>query len=221
MPLREVFKARTRKRPANAENDPNAIARRPRRCNDENKARPKPCGRRILSKCTWKFCHEPDQNNFGPQLVVTEPDGSNHYLVDPETFMRKLRYPSAGFREENEILVNEKALGKIYDADNDNGDGKEDHIDTIIAQTSMIASAKLRTRLRGGIMLRWRKRTIANILPLNVTRERSNSLPTSDVQGQADRTKLFNISNSCSDGYHCSASEEVLSLLKLFGGLAI
>lgn len=125
--------------------------------------------------------------------------------------------------------MNEKALGttvvdgKGYDADNDvdDGYGNEDHIDTITAQTPMTASAKLRTRLRGGIMLRWRKRNFANILPLYDTRERSSSPPTSDVQRRTDRTKIFEISDSCSSQYHCSESEEVLSLLKLFGGLAI
>lgn len=228
MPLSEVALARPRKRPANAENDPSAITRRSRHGNKENKARPKPRGRRVLSKCTWKFCHEPDQNNFGPQLIVTEPNGSNHYLVDPETFMRKLRYPSAGLREENKIHMNEKALGamvvddKIYNADDvDDGDGNEDHIDTITAQTPMKASAKLRTRLRGGIMLRWRKRNSANILPLHDAREPSSSPPTSDVQGRTERIRIFDISGCCSDQYHCSGSEEVLSLLKLFGGLGI
>lgn len=46
--------------------------------------------KRRLSACSWKLWHEPDQNNFGPQIIVTDPDGESHYLIDPETHARRL-----------------------------------------------------------------------------------------------------------------------------------
>lgn len=111
--------------------------------------------------------------------------------------------------------------GKICDDDNDHdidNDGNEVHMRTITAQAPMTASAKLRTRLRGGIVLRRRKR---NILPLNNTHECSSSPLSSGVQGRTKHTRIFDISDSCSNRYHCSESKEVLSLLKLFEGFTI
>lgn len=47
--------------------------------------------RRGLPKCSWVFWHEPDDTNFGPQIMVTEPDETTHYLIDVATFWAKLR----------------------------------------------------------------------------------------------------------------------------------
>lgn len=48
-------------------------------------------GHRALPRCNWQFWDEPDDTNHGPQIVVTEPDGASHYLVDLDTFRIKVR----------------------------------------------------------------------------------------------------------------------------------
>lgn len=44
-----------------------------------------------LQKCNWKFWHEPDDGNLGPQITVTGPNGATHYLIDSETFWANFR----------------------------------------------------------------------------------------------------------------------------------
>lgn len=51
-------------------------------------------GPKGLQRCSWRFWDEPDDANRGPQIVVTEPSGEEHYLVDLETFWSKLRQRS-------------------------------------------------------------------------------------------------------------------------------
>lgn len=229
MPLCEVASARPRNRTANAENDTSMVKRRSRHCNDENEALPKPRSRRVLSKCNWVFCHEPDQNNVGPQIIVTEPNGSNHYLVDPETFASKLRKRSIDFREEADTLMDDTVFGtptingQINHARNVLDDGNETQVrmGAFTAQAPMTASAKLRTRLRGGIMQRWRKRISGKTSPLYYTRERCSSLHIPRVYGRTGRTDSLDFSGSRSSDHRCSEAGEVLSLPGLFGDLVI
>lgn len=47
-----------------------------------------------LQRCSWRFWDEPDDTNHGPQIVVTEPNGAEHYLIDLETFWSRLRQRS-------------------------------------------------------------------------------------------------------------------------------
>ncbi|POS78084.1 hypothetical protein DHEL01_v203537 [Diaporthe helianthi] len=44
-----------------------------------------------LPRCNWQFWDEPDETNHGPQIVVTEPNEASHYLVDLDTYHKKLR----------------------------------------------------------------------------------------------------------------------------------
>lgn len=229
MPLSEVASAKPRKRTANVQHVTTMTQRKARRCNDENKALPKPRNRRVLSKCTWMFYNEPDLSNFGPQLIVTEPNGSNHYLVDPETFAFNLRKRSNDFREETDILVDAEFFGtpnidgQIYDAEDDldDSDGTQVHVGTCTAQAPVPASTKLRTRLRGGIMQRWRKRISGNTLLLHHTREPCSALFTPRAFGRKGRTNSFDFSDSRSVDYRCNETGEVLTLLKLCGELGI
>lgn len=48
-------------------------------------------GPRGLPKCSWQFWDEPDDTNHGPQIIVTEPSGASHYLIDLDTFRVKVR----------------------------------------------------------------------------------------------------------------------------------
>lgn len=48
-------------------------------------------GSRALPKCNWQFWDEPDDTNHGPQIIVTEPSGASHYLIDLDTFRVKVR----------------------------------------------------------------------------------------------------------------------------------
>ncbi|KAL1852049.1 hypothetical protein Daus18300_012331 [Diaporthe australafricana] len=48
-------------------------------------------GHRALPRCNWEFWGEPDDTNRGPQIIVTEPSGASHYLIDPDTFRLKVR----------------------------------------------------------------------------------------------------------------------------------
>ncbi|KAI3392815.1 hypothetical protein diail_5164 [Diaporthe ilicicola] len=47
-------------------------------------------GPRPLPRCSWNFCGEPDDTNRGPQIIVTEPSGASHYLMEPDTFRLKV-----------------------------------------------------------------------------------------------------------------------------------
>ncbi|KUI66971.1 hypothetical protein VM1G_02002 [Cytospora mali] len=47
-----------------------------------------------LQRCSWKFWDEPDDTNHGPQIIITEPDGKEHYLIDLEAFWSKMRQRS-------------------------------------------------------------------------------------------------------------------------------
>lgn len=46
---------------------------------------------RRAQRCSWKLWPEPDDTNSGPQIIVTDPNGVNNYLIDPETFQAKLQ----------------------------------------------------------------------------------------------------------------------------------
>lgn len=48
-------------------------------------------GPRGLPRCNWQFWAEPDDTNHGPQIIVTEPSGASHYLIDLDTFGLKVR----------------------------------------------------------------------------------------------------------------------------------
>lgn len=48
-------------------------------------------GPRALPRCNWQFWDEPDETNHGPQIIVTEPSGASHYLIDLDTFRIKVR----------------------------------------------------------------------------------------------------------------------------------
>lgn len=50
--------------------------------------RPKAPG--ALPKCSWQFWDEPDDTNRGPKIIVTEPSGALHYLIDLDTFHMKI-----------------------------------------------------------------------------------------------------------------------------------
>ncbi|KUI57189.1 hypothetical protein VP1G_04532 [Cytospora mali] len=47
-----------------------------------------------LQRCSWKFWDEPDDTNHGPQIIITEPNGKEHFLIALETFWSKMRQVS-------------------------------------------------------------------------------------------------------------------------------
>lgn len=211
------------KRSKNIEQASRVAKKRAKHLNDANKALPKPCSPRTLPKCTWQFRHKPDQDNFGPQLVLTEPNGNSHYLVDPETFVREFRYYSAKFEEEeNKLLVTEGGFEALLaDEDSYNDGDDEKPVPAAAAQATMAASARWKTRLQEGIMQQWKKRSLSAILPLYHTNRRSNPSSSSDVLEGMERTSLLGFSGSWSSRHCRIAPEEASPMLKRFGALGI
>ncbi|ROW11273.1 hypothetical protein VMCG_01362 [Cytospora schulzeri] len=74
-----------------------------------------------LQRCSWRFWDEPDDTNHGPQIIVTEPNGDEHYLIDLETFWSKLRQRSErhaahSIRDpEKAMLTGDKVGGRLDD----------------------------------------------------------------------------------------------------------
>lgn len=222
MPLCAVKSERSCNTPENVRHVKRSTKRRTTYSDVENA---KPCNRRVLSKCTWQFYHQPDQDNFGPQLIVTEPDGKSHYLMDPETFMRNLRWHSARLWEkETSMLMTEEifeaiVMGNMHQIA---GDGYDDDCNkenqrATTAQAAMTASTRWKARLRGGIVPRWKRKNCSSVLPFHHTFEGSVSLRTSDGSREMDCTKLLGFHGSWSSQGLGRVLEEASSLLKLFG----
>lgn len=194
-----------------------------------------------LSGCSWKFWHEPDQNNFGPQLIVTEPDGQSHYLLDPETYERRVRLCVADFgvEEEEELVfahngvttataIQQIILNMGEDGDWEKGmnepkyakDWLQDMLQRSHEASTETDKAQWKTKLRGGLMQTWKKRSSGTILPLHNTLEESNSSSWFDSSEEKEESRIGRgIFNS---GQHCHNDPEGTSMfLEVFRVLGI
>lgn len=162
--------------------------------NNENKAPSQDLPPSRLPECGWRFWHEPDRNNIGPQLIVTEPDGKNHYLVDAEARAIRTRLHSAPFEAVEEDGFDFTSDGMVYaipvsrilpEKDKNN---KKQRLHACAAQVAEVVSprwkdiASRRTRLRGGVMQYQKRRSSSAILPLDRINGRSNTLSSSKME---------------------------------------
>lgn len=223
MPLCEITSQRPYNRPRMIKRDTMAAKRRTKHRVDENQALSEPHNQRVLSKCTWQFYHEPDQDNFGPQLIVTEPNGNSHYLVDQQTFMRKLQWYSARYMEEGRGMIPTEGVFEalVLEENGDDDHDIEEQIYAATAQATLTASARWKMRLRGGIMQRWKKRNSSSILPLYHTHEMSSTTSRSGVSEKTDQTNLLDFSRFWGNQQPGSEPQEAPSITNLFGALGI
>lgn len=130
-----------------------------------------PGGSRVrgLQKCNWVFWHEPDDTNFGPQIMVTEPNGTTHYLVDKATLWDKLHQHTeqhAATRGRSPMPSGSESTEAFVD-DEDYYSEKEEETPVVSAQVcAPTAPATWASRLRGGIAQRWRIRSSRGWLSL-------------------------------------------------------
>lgn len=89
---------------------------------------------RALPRCSWQFWDEPDDTNRGPQIIVTEPSGTSHYLIDLHTHRLKVRQRSASgpgqaasYVERSRMAARVEAMARFGDDDMDMyGDDDDD-----------------------------------------------------------------------------------------------
>lgn len=102
---------------------------------------------------------------MGPQIIVTEPDGNQHYLVDPETYWAK-------HRQRSEQLLNECRGGReqvLTETTSQSFDeqefGNEEFLELL--QSIVISSDRGTSSLRGGRIIRkWKKWGSKVMLPM-------------------------------------------------------
>lgn len=73
-------------------------------------------GSRALPRCSWQFWDEPDDTSRGPQIIVTEPSGTSHYLIDLDTYRLKVGQRRASGHGQADSYVERSRMAARMDA---------------------------------------------------------------------------------------------------------